>query len=214
MARPLIAHLPTAFHLHEGQRARLLREQSIGSVIPDLLLGIWSGELPRYGALNMVSRQVLAWLSTQKVANNEEQLRDNLWLSQQAIDSAVSRLTRLGAIAKRDSGEVEIRPAFDVSSSVRLIAIEIKLRRWREALRQAIDYRRFADQAYVVLDSNQVRMKSDISDEFRANGIGLFLQSDGAIQMEIQAATAPPHPSVDRVFALTKLANSGPYCLA
>jgi hypothetical protein len=214
MVQPLVALLPSVFHLHTGQRARLLREQPIGSVIPDLLFGIWSGELPRYRGLNTVSRHILAWLSTQKMANSEEQLREDLLLSQHAADSAVSTLKRVGAISKRDSGEVELSPEFDVLRSIRIIAIEMKLKRWRQALAQAIEYRKFADEAYVVLDGNQVRMNTEVRETFVANGIGLFLQRSGAVEREIPAEPIAPAPSEGRLFAVSKLANSGPYCLA
>src|SRR5271154_1583050 len=97
MAKPLIAHLPFAFDLCVGQRARLLREPTIGSVIPDMLLGIWSGDMPRWRGLNSISRHVLAWLATQKHASSEAQLCENLMLSDRATSSAVSLLERVGA---------------------------------------------------------------------------------------------------------------------
>jgi len=214
MVQPLIAHLPKLFHLHSGQRARLLREQPIGSVIPDLLFGIWTGELPRCSGLNAVSRHILAWLSTQKAASTEEQLRDDLLLSQHAADSAVSTLKSLGALSRRDSGEVELCPEFEVIGSVRLIAIEMKLKKWREALAQAIEYRKFANEAYVVLDGSQVRMTGEVRDAFTANGIGLFLQRGGALEEEISAELMETAISVDRLFAVSKLVTSGPYCVA
>ncbi len=214
MVRPLVALLPSVFSLQAGQRARLLREQPIGSVIPDLLLGIWSGELPRYRGLNGISRHVLAWLSMRRIADSEEQLREDLFLSQHAADSAVSILKRVGAIAKRESGEVELLPEFDISGSIRLIAIEMKLKRWREALAQAIEYRKFADEAYVVLDGTQARIKDEVRNAFAENGIGLFLQCGGKLGREISAEQLTPTPSVDRLLAVSKLADSGPYCLA
>jgi DNA-binding transcriptional ArsR family regulator len=213
MAEPLVAHIPFAFDLGAGQRARLLREPIIGSVIPDMLLGIWSGDMPRWNGLNSISRHVLAWLSAQKSASSEEQLCENLLLSHRAASSAVSRLERVGAVTKRDSGEVCIQPHFDVSDSVRLIAIEMKLKKWREALEQAIVYRKFADEAYVVLDGCQVRLNDKAREAFTSNGVGLFLHQGGEFRNEILAASASPIPSVDRLFALAKVA-SGPYCLA
>ena len=214
MVNPLISHLPALFQLHAGQRARLLRQQPIGSVIPDLLLGIWTGELPQCTGLNAVSRHILAWLSTHKSASTEEKLRDDLFLSRHAADSAVSTLTNLGALSKRDSGEVELRPEFEVLGSVRLIAIEMKLKKWREALAQAIEYRKFANEAYVVLDGSQVRMTCEVWDAFTANGVGLFLQRGGTLEEGISAKSMEASISVDRLFAVSKLTSSGPYCLA
>lgn len=214
MVKPLLVHLHKAFLVYPGQRMCLLREEPIGSVIPDLMLGIWSGELPRLSGLNTVSRHILAWLSSQKVANSKEELREDLFLSRHAVDCAVSTLQRIGAISKRDSGELELRPEFEVSSSIRLIAIEMKLKRWREALEQAIEYRKFADEAYVVLDGSQLRMNCIISDAFVTTGIGLFLQRGDELENVMSATPTVPSLSVDRVFAVGKLAASGPYCLA
>lgn len=214
MVEPLVAHLPSVFHLCPGQRARLLREQPIGPVIPDLLFGIWWGELPRFSGLNAVSRHILVWLSTQKVASSEEQLREDLLLSRRAADSAFSTLERVGALSKRESGEVELCAGFDVFGAVRLIAIEMKLKKWREALAQAIEYQNFANEAYVVLDGNQVQVEPEVKNAFASNGIGLFLQRSGALEREVFAEPITPNPSVDRLFAVNKLASSGPYCLA
>ena len=215
MLNPLIESLSAVFRLHSGQRLRILREPAIGSVVPDVLVGIWSGELPRWGNLNSVSRHVLAWLSAQKVASGEQQLREELLISDHAAIAAMSTLKRVGAIAKRESGEIELRPEFDVSHAVKLIAIEVKLRRWREALEQAIAYREFADEAYVVLDGNQVRLDANIRAAFVSNGIGLFLQRGRDVKRNIAAVSrTKPNPSDERLFALGKLTVSGPYCLA
>src|ERR1700691_105165 len=127
MLTPLIESLPAVFRLHSGQRLRVLREPTIGRVIPDVLVGIWSGELPRFGSLNSVSRHVLAWFSMQKIASGEQQLSEELLISQHATVAAMSSLKRVGAIEQRESGEVALRPEFDVSHTVKLIAIEMKL---------------------------------------------------------------------------------------
>ncbi|SRR6266852_7717809 len=214
MVDPLISVIPLAFEIRSGERTRVLREAAIGSVIPDVLIGLWRGDLPPWGNLNSVSRHVLACLSAQKAVPSEEYLCENLLLSSDAAGTAVSTLKRIGAVVKRDSGEVAIQPEFDVLDSVKLIAIEIKLKRWREALEQAVMYRKFADEAHVVLDGNQVRLTDEIRSAFTSSGIGLFLQFGGMVTRVLEAATETPAASVDRLFALAKLAKSGPYCLA
>jgi hypothetical protein len=215
MTEPLLAFFPSLLGLRSGQRAKVLFEPTIGSVIPDILVGIWSGDLPRYRGLNAVSRHILAWLSAQKVASGEAQLREELFISHNAAASAVSALKRIGAVAQRESGEVELCAEFHLSNSVKLIAIEIKLRRWREALAQAISYRQFADKAYVALDGNQVKVNADMRAVFATHGIGLLMQRGPELKCEIAAIDcAKPAPSVDRLFAVSKLDRAGPYCLA
>lgn len=215
MLGPLVECLPTVFQLDSGQRQKVLCEPTIGSVIPDVLVGIWSGELPRCSTLNFVARHILSWLATQKVASGEQQLREELLLSHYASTAAMTSLKRVGAVAQNDSGEVVLQPEFDISDNVKLIAIEMKLRRWREALAQAVVYREFADESYVVLDGNQVRLTADIRAAFASAGVGLLLQCGGSIKRIISAPRMQkPAPSADRLFAVGKLAKSGPYCLA
>ncbi|MGH9715475.1 MAG: hypothetical protein ACRD4R_01910 [Candidatus Acidiferrales bacterium] len=127
--------------------------------------------------------------------------------------SAVTRLEQVGAVVKRDSGELFLRPQFDVLGAARLIAIEMKLKRWREALDQAIAYRSFADEVHVVMDGAQVRISDSARDAFVSSGVGLILHCDSGFLREVPACRVMPAPSVDRLFALTKL-TSGPYCLA
>jgi hypothetical protein len=214
MVEPLLAHLPRLFELYAGQRARLVREPTVGSVIPDLLFGIWSGELPRVTSLNGVSRHILAWLSCQQSPSSEQRLHEELLISRDAAASAVSTLKRIGAISRRDSGEIELRSEFDVSNSIRLIAIEMKLKRWRDALDQAIEYKSFANESWVVLDGTQVRLSLVIRESFLRNGVGLLLQKGLDLSKEIPAVPGVPQALDERYFLVSKLAKSGPYCLA
>jgi hypothetical protein len=49
MFNPLMSVIPTVFNVESGQRTRVVCRPAIGPVIPDLLLGIWTGDLPRRG---------------------------------------------------------------------------------------------------------------------------------------------------------------------
>lgn len=48
MLNPLIESLPVVFRLGSGQSLRVLQEATIGSVDPDILVGIGSAGLPRW----------------------------------------------------------------------------------------------------------------------------------------------------------------------
>lgn len=209
-----MAALPHFFHLAEGQRKSVLKEPALGSVIPDLIIGIWNGELPTCSGLNSVARHVLAFLERGERLQSEEMLCQQLFLSHHASHAALHALQKVGAVTKRESGEVELQPAFDLSQSVRLVAIEVKLKRWRDALQQAVCYKTFSDEAYVVLDGNQVKLNDKITEAFIREGVGLFLQKGHSLTLEIAASSAPPRPCADRVFAVSKLASNRHYCLA
>jgi hypothetical protein len=163
MVKFIASYLPQVFEAQQGQKTLLIREQAVGTVIPDLMFGIWSGDLPRCSGFNAVSRQIFTWLSVQKRVDSEKQLREELFVSEKAVGAAVSVLKRAGAIAKYDSGELEVRPDFNIFGAIHIVAIEMKLKRWREALAQAIEYRAFANEAYVALDRTQVRV-NDVHD--------------------------------------------------
>ncbi len=214
MLEPLIAAIPKAFKLQTGQHARMLREPMIGSVIPDILLGTWQGEIPSLRKLNVIACHVLAWLSSERIIAGEQELQDCLSLSPHAVSSSLSTLRRIGAIERKESGEVEIQPRFDISNAVKLVAIEVKLKRWREALLQAKEYRKFSDEAYVVLDGSQIRLNEEINDAYTQSGVGLLIQSGEHLHLEICAEPKSPPPSADRLMALGKLTKADFYSLA
>jgi hypothetical protein len=68
-------------------------------------------------------------------------------------------------------------------------------------LEQAAAYRTFADQAYVVLDGNQVKLTATMKAAFVSRGIGLFMQYGKKLERKIvAAANAKPTPSAERLF--------------
>jgi len=70
-----------------------------------------------------------------------------------------------------------------------LITIEIKLRDWRQAVRQALDHQIYADRSYICLPKPQRSMNPDLEALLEDSGIGLIwfeaesLES-GQIKME------------------------------
>lgn len=60
-----------------------------------------------------------------------------------------------------------------------VIAVEVKLSRWREALAQARGYKRFADQVMVVLDGNLPLPPASARRAFRNAKVGLQLATRG-----------------------------------
>jgi hypothetical protein len=87
--------------------------------------------------------------------------------------------------------------------SLRVVAIEAKLTRWRDALAQAVEYRRFADDVYVALTESSAQAAVRHRDEFRKAGVGL-MSVNGRVRTLVR-----PAPSVDhdwrREFVLSRL---------
>lgn len=74
-----------------------------------------------------------------------------------------------------------------------VIAVEAKLRRWREALEQAIEYKRFADFSYVVLPAELARAAVKNVTHFEDAGVGLLVLGIDAIEEIIPAAKHQDH---------------------
>jgi hypothetical protein len=214
MVEPLLSAIPALFPLDSGCRRCVLREPAISSVIPDVMIGTWRGDLPRFAGLNSVARHILAFLAREPYLQDEASLCDELFLTEPAARAAISRLVRIGAVAKRESGEIELDPQFYTKDTIQIVSIEMKLKRWREALDQAIQYKQFSDESWVVLDATQITVTADISDAFANAGIGLFLQCGWRLHVELAAVPFSSPPCADRVFSIGKLSLGTPYCLA
>jgi len=160
-----------------------------------------------------VARHILALL--QREGDNtvgRERLEADLFLSPYAAERGVDQLRRAGAVAVLDSGELRAAPQF-ATSAFRLIAVEMKMRRWREALSQATAYLQFVDESYVVLDGNQVTIGKDLVREFELSPVGLLVQKGYSVEKLVDAVPSELLPSADRLHAIQKLAISGPHCL-
>ncbi len=193
---------------------RVLREAAIGNVIPDLLIGQWDADdvrsVPR---LSNIARHVLAVLQ-RSGPSTIEAIQHKLYLSESALTRAVSILRRAGAFQNESQGELHVSPDFARRTNVRLIAIEMKMKRWREALQQAIRYLSFADEAYVVLDGDQVAYTDEMRRAFERAAPGLYFQHGAELRKVLDCAPAPPIPSADRLLAMQKVRNSGHHGLA
>ena len=199
--------LGTALHdtvFPRGPRAKELLEPSICGVIPDVLYCRW-----RYSPGPKVKRpatiidaHILSVLE-QTGGCTLSDLCERLFLLEPKANESVSRLLKQGMIVARRSGTYTL--VKDASAKrVILVAIEMKLFRWREALDQAKSYLHFADQSFVVLDGNQVDASDKVESAFAAAGVGLLLQHGTALEMRVRAEFTSPEPSPERFIAMHK----------
>jgi hypothetical protein len=74
-----------------------------------------------------------------------------------------------------------------------LTAVELKLSKWRGALRQADNFAQSADRSWVVLDHARSRPAIASAEQFRHAGIGLaVLQRDGALRVVVRPVRRAP----------------------
>jgi hypothetical protein len=143
----------------------------------------------------------------------KKRIEEELYLSPTATQRALGQLIRARAVRTLASGELQATAEFPAPAA-KLIAIEMKMKRWREALAQGASYLSFADEAYVVLDGNQVTISAEIFKQFELSPVGLIVQHRERVEKLVDAVPSPLCPSADRVLAIQKLTGAPPYCFA
>lgn len=72
-----------------------------------------------------------------------------------------------------------------------LVAVELKVSLWRQALRQALAYQLWAPQAYVAMPFPRALQAMRHRDRFEEEGIGLLGVLDGDVRTILPAAASP-----------------------
>ena len=199
--------LPTTLRVPTSSVVKIVCEPSVGSVIPDLLVGVVHRR-PRILAANhftAIEESILALLE-QRGSTSEGEIADLLYLPASTCGRSLGMLARVGAVLRKGDRMWRISHSA-VTCGVEVVAIEAKLRLWRKALAQAQAYRVFANQALVVLDGNQVQVTEELRREFSAASVGLWLQWGRAVQEVIPSVRHNP-VSAERFRAVGKLLRS------
>ncbi len=109
-------------------------------------------------------------------------------------DLAAPVAGHLESLGYRVFAEVDIvgRWADLVGIGADVVAVELKLRAWREALRQATAYQLAADRAYVALPLRGAQVAHRARFAFEREGIGLLaVDPEGSVRTVLPAATSP-----------------------
>lgn len=209
MLGPLRTALPAALELGKTSVNSVLRfveTPSLGSVIPDILMGVWhSNSTALLKGITYVEAVVLAFIENAKGASLAD-LLSTVYLTQSSAQRLVDRLIKRAVLQLDDQGRFALSPEY-APSNTELIAVEVKLRRWREALAQAVSYSSFANRAYVVLDGAQFVVRPETLNHFRDCGVGLLLQYGDKLNVAIDADRHEPIGH-QRFLALQQLSGS------
>lgn len=81
-----------------------------------------------------------------------------------------------------------------------VIAIEAKLKNWREALAQGIRYKKFSDKVIVAMDAHGVPRASEILYKFIESNVGLCAISRNEIEWLVRPLKNDPSDSYDKEY--------------
>ena len=184
-----------------GNRFRVVRHLAVGAEIPDYV----ATYAPSMTVPRLSSVDCAVWSQLREVGPMRgDELADRLFSQRGTIDAALARLTKLGYASAASSSFA----AIDLLSSARVIAIEAKLTRWRDALAQAVSYRRFSNASYVALphDVLQARL-GQFAQDCERTSVGLLAVRRGRITIEIPAGFHEPF-TPDWVWTITRSLNA------
>jgi hypothetical protein len=202
MLAPVYSQILQALALPPNE-ITLLPGPVVGHVIPDLLLAHWQPGASCYrGTITHLEALVLSHIEGGRSMSVEGLLK-NVFLPRPKAQKIFSRLERMGLIGSVDRKNFSLRETAS-TENVEIIAIELKLSRWREALKQGKAYQDFADRSYVVIDATQISFSESIFAEFEAANVGLLLHDGKSLRSFIRCQSRSAQ-SAQRFLAAQKL---------
>ena len=188
----------------EGRELRIKREVGVGRNIADVVALLSSGEATApVEPLSIVESAVLAVLR-QRGPTRIDILESRCGVDRGELrDGRLDRLSGWGSLEFGRGGRVSVSDGW--LQDCLIIAIEAKLTKWKDALRQAIEYRRYADESYVLLPEIHARPALKSQNEFEAEGIGLLILRGSSVDCIFPAARSVGH-SWRREFVYSRLA--------
>jgi hypothetical protein len=185
------AHLPTRF-----AGCQVHREVAVGRVIADAVALVWPQGEPRRPSMRLsqpfsVAESVALAMLRRHGAIQIDRLPALCGLQRPDLERGIWRDLVSQKLLKVRNGKLTLGRIWP--TAVRVIAIEAKLTKWREALRQATEYRRFADFAYVALpESSSSQIAARERSAFYEAGIGLFIVN-GHLRTLVRARRSREH---------------------
>lgn len=201
----LCAQLPDL--LVRGARScGIEREVAVGGSIADVVLLLRDTQRRAEGPKPLsVGESVILSVLRRDGATTTDELTRRCGLNGKTV-RLLDRLDRMGLIKRTSTGRISAARSWPTST--RIVAVEAKLLRWRDALAQATTYRRYADESYVALPDAYAGPAMASEDLFRAAGVGLLVVSSSRIRRAIAAERSRDH-DWRREFVYSRLTFTG-----
>lgn len=181
------------------------REVSVGRTVADIVSILAAqGAAPSVPttALTVLESVVLATLRRHGATRIDLLERRCGLVARTLRGSKLSRLHATGIVTRSPGGRIALARPW--TTHFRVIAIEAKLTKWREALAQAVLYRRYADWVYVALPEGLATMALLSQDLFEAAGVGLLLVRSDRLSIALLPSNNSDH-DWRREFVLSRL---------
>lgn len=151
----------------------------VGMIVPDLVLVATraNSRSPKRSSRvpSLFECEILATL-LKRGPLERSTLARLLYTRETSLERAVLRLVRDKLLRVNRAGALVVRKdAFP--SKIKIVSFEAKLRRWKDAIRQAKEYHRFSNHSYVALPKSVVDGNQQLQKACRRERVGLIAVS-------------------------------------
>lgn len=179
--------------MSEATTVETFVETPVGSLVPDLtLLCRESTYLPPsvkpFSAFESVLVATLRSSGSTRIDLLERKMQRSVGALRRG---ALAALETSGVLSRGTGGRVALSATWP--PKLRLVAVEAKLRRWREALVQAESYRTFADRVFVALPQRYAEIALQHRSQFTKSGVGLISVSSEGVAVYYEGTDKEGH---------------------
>jgi len=180
-----------------GRIHTIIPRLSVGQIVPDLVIVVRAAGrgTARLRKLTLFECAVLCVVIECRHPPTATETADRLLSRQSVVDRAVAGLVRQRLVKLTKDGAIRpvSRKAFN---DHKIIAVEAKLSRWKEAIDQARSYLAFADQSFVALPESLTKHNRHVRQACREAGVGLLAVSlDGVRIVSRRRGVRPVTPA-------------------
>lgn len=184
------------------------REVRVGGCIPDLIHVSFTKKLdvPAWPKRWSYKHSYITWLLRQHEDLYIHEIAGLMYVPSERIKPILNNLVESEILCETPKGTLSLsRSMKNIRGHV--LAVEAKLRNWREALSQAITYKNFANTVFVAMDATSVPYQPDILSIFENEDIGLCAVSPGSTEWLVEPFTRFKVASHQKEYLMMSVAN-------
>jgi hypothetical protein len=168
---------------------QILSEKQVGACIPDLLV-VRSKAAQERTPLRLSYFDCALIASALKSRSvTVADLAASTYSAPEQIDKRVLRLVKLGLMSQQKNS---LRIVPSAMPQVHIVAVEAKLTRWRDALLQAREYLKFANEAYIAMPASVIASNATALAACAEFGIGVIAVDEIGVRVVLRPEAHRP----------------------
>jgi hypothetical protein len=175
-------------HVPPGHRATVFREPRLASGFPDLVIVLWREEITKLWSASRASLVAMDLRVMHLVTSSGPQTTEAIDAIFPGSHRRLERLEEAGMVQLREE-QWEHRPLELIFAAAQIIAVEAKVRQWRNALAQAHLNTWFASHSCVLIP--RVPRNSTLLQDARDLGVTVFAQECTACSLDHSQQSFP-----------------------